>query len=247
MGLLEGKVVVVTGGAKRVGRAITLQCAQSGADVLIHYRRSEAEALATAEEVRALGRRAVTISRDLTERSAATDIVAAAGSLGGIDVLVNSAASFARCNFLEASDDDWEGAWETSYETNLLAPARLARAAAPILAQRRGTIVNIIDVGARLAWPAYAQHTACKAALGHLTRTLAVAFAPQIRVVGVSPGIAEFPDDYSEQMKAAALERTPLGRPGTPEDIAQAVVFLASQPYTTGVVLAVDGGWSIPR
>lgn len=195
---------------------------------------------------REAGRRAESFGADVTDPADAARLVEeVVATFGAIDVLVNSAAVFIRSPFLDATDDEFEAAWKQSFETNLLAPARLARAAAPVLKARRGAIVNIIDVGATRAWPSYAHHTAAKAGLAHLTRTLSVALGPEVRVNGVSPGIAMFPDDMPEHQRNALIQKTALERPGTADDIGAAVVFLASQPYITGAILPVDGGWGV--
>jgi pteridine reductase len=238
---------LVTGAGRRIGRAVALACAHAGADVAVHYRTSADAAHEVADAVRAAGRTAAVVAADLTDPNAARALVGRAlTALGGLDLLVNSAASFVRAPFLGGDDDAWERAWRVSLETNLVAPARLARYAAPALAARGGAIVNIIDVGATKAWPSYAAHAAAKAGLAHLTRTLAVALAP-VRVNGVSPGIAAFPADMPDEDRSALVDKTALARAGTPEDIAEAVLFLARQRYTTGVILPVDGGWSVPR
>jgi len=246
--MLTGKVALVTGAGRRVGKAIALACAQAGADVAVHFRSSREGAQETAEHVQAAGRRAEIFRADLTRADEVRALVAQVTEVfGGLDVLVNSAALFVHHPFTEGDDEAWERAWRASFEMNLLAPARLARAAAGALRARSGAIVNIIEVGATHAWPGYAHHTAAKAGPAHLTRTLAVGLAPEIRVVGVSPGIAQFPDEMPEDERRSLIAKTALKRPGTPQDVAAAVVFLASQSYITGAILEVDGGWSVPR
>jgi len=245
---MANSVVLVTGGHRRVGRAISLAFAAAGYDVAVHFRSSEADARTTAGVVRERGGAAATFHADVTDRDQARGLIEnVAGHFGRLDVLVNSAATFAQAPFLDASDDEWERAWEVSLATNLVAPARLARLAAPHLAAAQGTIVNLIDINANLAWAGYSAHGASKAALAHLTRTLAVALGPEIRVNGVSPGIALFPPDMPEDEQQKLVNKTTLKRAGTAEDIAEAAVFLAGQRYTTGAVLPVDGGWSVPR
>ena len=247
-GSLANRTVLVTGAAHRVGRAIAEGCARAGANVAVHYRRSESQAHQVVDYIKGLGRRSAAFGADLTDPGAARSLVAdAVRFLGGLDVLVNNAASFVQVPFCDSDEERWERAWVDSLQTNLVAPARLARLAAKPLRRCRGVIVNIVDVGAQLAWPGYAHHTAAKAGLAHLTRTLAIALAPDIRVVGVAPGIAEFPASYTQEQRNKLIAKTALGRPGSAVDIAQAVVFLACQDYTTGVILPVDGGWSIPR
>ncbi|RMH39932.1 MAG: SDR family oxidoreductase [Deltaproteobacteria bacterium] len=245
---LAGKVALVTGAGRRVGRAIALACADAGAAVAVHYRSSAAGARQVVDAIRERGGEAESFAADLTAPEAARGLAdAVAAAFGGVDVLVNSAAAFVRGDFVGMDDAAWERAWRVSFETNLLAPARLTRLCAQSLAARAGAVVNVLEVGATHAWPSYAHHTAAKAGLAHLTRTLAVALAPRVRVNGVSPGIAAFPPDMPEAERAALVDKTLLGRPGTPDDVAAAVVFLAAHPYITGAIVPVDGGWSVPR
>jgi pteridine reductase len=246
--MLTGKVVLVTGAGVRVGRAIAMACAASGAEVAVHYRTSVSEADQVVEQIRRQGGAARAFQAELTDPAAGRQLVGAiVDHFGKIDVLVNNAAVFAAHPFTDGSDEEWERVWRESWELNLLAPARLARTAAPHLRSIGGCIVNVIDVGAGKAWPSYAHYTAAKAALAHLTGTLAVALAPEVRVVGVSPGIAAFPAAMSASERAALVAKTPLRRAGTPADIGSAVAFLAASSYVTGAILPVDGGWSVSR
>ncbi len=247
-GKLAGKVVLVTGGGVRVGRAISLACAREGASVAVHYRSSLEAAAAAVAEIEALGVAAQHFAADLVVPDDARRLVdRVVEQFGGIDVLVNNAATFVRASFDGGDEQAWERAWRTSFETNLLAPARLVRYAAPSLRARCGVVVNLIDVGASLAWPDYAHHTAAKAGLAHLTRTLAVALGPEVRVAGVAPGIAAFPADMPVEERNELVGKTALRRPGTPQGIASAVTFLAAHDYITGQILTVDGGWSLAR
>ncbi len=242
------RVVLVTGGARRVGRAICVAFARDGADVAVHFRTSAAEADDAALALESEGASAATFQADLTEPAAARALVErVVERFGRLDVLVNSAATFVHRPFLGGDDESWEAAWTTSLATNLVAPARLARAAAGHLAERQGVIVNLIDINATMAWAGYTAHGASKAGLAHLTRSLSVALGPDVRVNGISPGIALFPPDMPAEEQQKIIDKTSLARAGTAEDIAEAAVFLASQNYTTGTVLPVDGGWSVPR
>lgn len=230
---LEGRVVLVTGGALRVGRAICAELARGGARLLVHCRRSRAEAEALAAE---LGGGALALAADL--RSAAetealfADAVAAAGR---IDALVNNASIFARTPFRQMSDGDWD----EQLAVNLTAPQRCMR-----LALRAGAsaIVNLVDVAAWQPWKGYGAYSVAKAGLLHLSRVLARELAPEVRVNAIAPGVALFPEDYGEAERAAVLAKVPMGRAGTPEDIARAVRYLLSEPYITGACLPVDGG-----
>ena len=234
--------MLVTGGAVRVGRAIVLAFARAGADVCIHYRSSAAEAESVAAEARALGVRAATAQADQAEEGAPERLVSAAASaLGGLDCLVCSAAAFERA----PADELTRARWDAMLATNLTGPFFLAQAAHPYLRARRGCVVNLLDLcGTSQVWPGYAHYAASKAGLAALTRLLAVEWGPDVRVNAVAPGAVAFPEDMPEAERARLIRRIPAGRAGIPEDVASAVLFLASQPFVSGQVLAVDGGRS---
>lgn len=239
MASLGGKVALVTGAARRVGAAIATELATAGAKVAIHAFRSEAHA----RELAATLPEARVFVADLTDPQAGRRLVDEAIAWGGrLDVLVNNAAVLRRSPFLGGSDADWEAAWQEALATNLVAPARLARRAAPALRQSRGVVVNLLDVAIDQSWPSHAHYGAAKAGLAWLTRTLAVALAPEARSVGVAPGIAEFASEADAAERARLIAKVPLGRAGTPADVARAVRFLVGAEYVSGTVLVVDGG-----
>ena len=243
------KVVVVTGASKRVGRSIALTFGRAGADVIVHFNVSQAEAVQVVTELHALGRaRSVAIQADLADAASARSMCDEINErFSGIDVLVNSAASFFGGDFLVADDQTWESAWQVSLATNLVAPARLVRLLAPALKQRSGAVVNLHDIAAETHWSGYVQHGCAKAGLAHLTRCLAVELAPSVRVCGVMPSIAVFPPNMPEPDQKLQIDRTLLGRPGNEQQIADAVLFVAGAKYMTGAHVAVDGGWSVKR
>jgi pteridine reductase len=246
--VLTGKVVLVTGGAKRVGRAIALACAAAGADIAVHYRNSRTEAEQLVGTVRAQGQSAAAFGADLTssvECAALRDDVLA--EFGGLDVLINNAASFEHAPMVGGDDARWERAWTVSLETNLVAPARLARLFADSLRARSGAIINLIDIAGSLSWPGYLAHGSSKAALSHLTKGLAVVLGPEVRVNGIAPGIAVFPDSMSQAERDALVAKTTLERAGNAEQVAELVAFVCSHDYISGAVIPVDGGWSVPR
>jgi pteridine reductase len=240
---LAGRVALVTGAGRRVGRAIALELAGQGAAVVVHYRGSRAGADEVVGAIGARGGAAVAVQAELEDADACRRLVdAAVGWRGQLDVLVNSASPFTRLPFLGGDDAAWEKAWRESLDVTLLAPARLARLAAAALAgSPAGVVVNVLDIAAMQAWPNYAHHGAAKAGLAWLTRTLAVALAP-VRAVGVAPGIVQWPEDMDDEVRRRLLAKVPLGRAGTPEDIAGAVAYLCAAPYVNGTVLVVDGG-----
>lgn len=244
---LLGKVALVTGGARRVGRAIVLELACAGCDVVVHFDRSRDEADTAAGEVRAMGRRAVSVAAALEDAAAWKSIVdCAVGAFGRLDVLVNNASTFVTdaSDTLEAFDPD---RWERMLRVNLLAPMGLCHHAAPHLAANgAGRIVNLLDIAAERPWSTHLAYVSSKAALAAMTRALAKALAPGVCVNGIAPGIAVFPESYDEELRRALVERVPLKRAGTPEDIARTVRFLVeSGDYITGQIVNVDGGRSL--
>lgn len=237
---IAGKVALVTGGARRVGRALALGLARAGSDVVIHYHRSAGEARAVAEEVAALGRQAITVAGDVSDETDISRIVAAARErFGRLDILVNSASRFDSASLLEITRDEWDRV----LAVNLTGPFLLSQAAAPLLqADGGGVIVNIADLSAFQPWPSHAHHAVSKAGLVHLTRVLARALAPAVRAVAVAPGTVLPPDDDTPEQVRSAAERAVLGRIGSPEDVVRAVVFLVESDFITGATIVVDGG-----
>ncbi len=242
---LAGKAALITGGARRVGAAIARRLHGAGANVLLHYRDSQADAAQLAAELNALrAKSAATVKAELLAPIAPRALVSAARQeFGRLDILVNNASSFfaVEIGAIEASH------WEELIGSNLRAPLFICQEAVPELAANAGSIVNIVDIHAERPLKGYAVYTIAKAGLAALTRSLALELAPRVRVNGVAPGAIAWPDDgqFEESERARILATTPLGRTGSPEDIAQAVHYLACAPYVTGQVIAVDGGRSI--
>lgn len=234
----ERRRALVTGGAARVGRAIALALGGAGYDVAIHYGSSSGAAAEVEAAVREQGGRAATLQADLSEGGEAERLVKrAAHELGGLDLLVNNAAIFPHGRPEEVT----VGEWDRVFALNARAPFFCCRAAAGLMTPG-GSIVNIADSGVEEGWPGYAPYLASKAALVSLTRSLARAWAPRIRVNAVAPGPVLLPESYGEAEHAEAAERTLLKRVGRPEDVANAVLYLDRAPYVTGEVLYVDGG-----
>ncbi|MFH0899580.1 MAG: SDR family oxidoreductase [Pseudomonadota bacterium] len=237
-----GRVALVTGASSRLGAAIARELAGAGYAIAAHYHRSVEKAASLESE---LGRVAPVrvFAADLADANACMRLVDEALEWQGrLDVLINNAAVFRRLPFATGDDSAWEAAWREALEVNLMAPARLVRRAAPALASVKGVVVNVLDVAAWLSWPGYAHYGAAKAGLAWLTQTLAVALKPSVRVVAVAPGLAGAPPDIDEKALRMLVDRIPLGRPGTPEEVAKAVGFLVGAEYVDGSVLVVDGG-----
>ena len=243
---LRGKVALVTGGGRRVGRALALALAGRGATVAVHYNESEAGAREVVDAIKKDGGRAQAFAADLTDgvlaRGLPDQVVRA---LGALDILVNSAAVMIRTPFGEVNAE----VWDEIFALNLRAPFLLSQAAAPHLKLARGggAIVNIADLAAFETWPAYIPHGLTKSGIVHMTKALARVLAPGIRVNGIAPGTVLLPDDWSEKAAAHLNETTPLKREGTPEDVAAAMLFLLDADYITGETIVVDGGRHIRR
>lgn len=236
--MADVKVAVVTGGAVRVGRAITLGLARAGYDVVIQYNRSQRQAEDAQREVQGLGRTAVLVRGDVAVKRDIEQAIARAHELGRLDLLVNNASIFESKPVLEITEEEWDRV----LAVNLKGPFLLAQAAAPLLAATRGSIVNVVDLSAFQAWPSFAHHAVSKAGLLHLTRVLARALGPEVRVNAVAPGPVLPPEHYTPEQIERSRKRTVLGRWGTPEDVARTVLFLAESTYITGEVVVVDGG-----
>jgi pteridine reductase len=226
-----------------VGRAIALAFAGAGADVAVHYRGSRAAAEQTVDKIRALGVRAALVQADQALPGEPERMVAeAASALGGLDLVALSAAGFEK---VPAKDLD-RTRFEAMLAANLTGPFLIARAAHPHLRASRGAIVSVLDVcGTSQVWKGYAHYAAAKAGLAALTRLLALEWAPEVRVNGIAPGTVIAPADTTPADRERLVRRIPLGREGSPDDVARAAVFLASEPYITGQILAVDGGRSV--
>jgi len=238
---IHDRVALVTGSARRVGRAIASALASRGCNLLLHYRTGAAEARALADEATRMGVKAVPAQADLADPAAAGALVRAAeGAFGRLDILVNNAAVFPRTPL----GDVTAAAWDAIFAVNLRAPFLLAQAAAPLMARGGGgRIVNLADVSAERPWADYIPYCATKAALVALTRGLAKALAPDILVNAIAPGTVLWPEDYPVEAREREIRRTPLKRTGTPADVAQAVLFLLEKAdFVTGQVLALDGG-----
>lgn len=242
---LQGKVALVTGAARRIGAAIARRLHASGASVVLHYRGADTDVVGLEKELNAA--RPGSAAREKAELLAPVAprslVAAALERFGRLDLLVNNASSFypTPVGAIEATH------WEELIGSNLRAPLFLAQEAAPELARHGGSIVNIVDIHAERPLKGYLVYSVAKAGLAALTRALALELAPAVRVNAVAPGAIAWPEDgqFPPPERERIVATTPLARLGAPEEIAQAVHFLAGASFVTGQVLAVDGGRSV--
>ena len=236
----DRRVALVTGGARRVGRAIALRLARRGYDIALHYARSEQDATDTAGACREHGIEAECFAADFADIAAPPSLGRCVlDRFGRLDALVNNASIFEQMR-LEDFDPQ---AWDRTLRINLTAAMTLTHALADALRATRGRIVNLCDAATPRSWPDHLAYITSKGALETLTRALARALAPDVLVNGVAPGIAAWPARYDEATRQRLLQRMPLQRAGTPDDVAGAVeFFVCDADYVTGVILPVDGG-----
>jgi pteridine reductase len=237
---LKGLRALVTGAGVRLGRAIADHLSDQGVAVAFHCHQSREGADAGAARARALGRAAVVLPANLADFRAAHALPGqAAEALGGLDILVSSAAIFEKLPFQQITQEALQRMLVMDFE----APFALAQGAAAVLTRPGGCIVNLLDIAALEPWRGYAHYCSSKAALAMLTRLLALELSPALRVNGVAPGTILWPErGYGDAEKAAELERIPLGRIGTAQEVAETVAFLCQNEYLNGEILRVDGG-----
>jgi pteridine reductase len=230
-------LALVTGAAHRLGKIFAQTLARQGFDILLHYHHSLDEALQTKAEIESVGRSATLIGADLADPA---QISALLSNIESLAVLVNSAA------FMPAGNVDLLSLenWDTTLDLNLRAPFLLGQEASKKMTAG-GLIVNITDIGAQKSWSRYPSYTVSKAALESLTRILARAFAPEIRVNAIAPGFVLQSDIVPAEEWERLIKRVPLKRPARTEEIASALEFLVNNEYVTGQTLVVDGGYSL--
>jgi pteridine reductase len=236
---LHGRAALVTGGAHRLGRAIALALGRAGANVVVHYHSSEEPARALHDELIALGVQAALVDGDLSVVAEAERVAdQAIAQWGELAVLVNNTGIWGSTPLGTVSQERWDELMNTNVRGAFFASQR----AAPALRAARGAIVNIADVGALRPWRNHTPYLVSKGAVVTLTQALAKDLAPDVRVNAVAPGPVLLPDDWTPKQAERAGKSVLLGRVGSPEDVAQAVIYLAQADYVTGVVLPVDGG-----
>jgi pteridine reductase len=239
---LKGKRALVTGAGKRVGAAIARLLGAQGMRVAVHYRASKEGAEETARAIQEAGGEATLVAGDLATRGEARGVVdRAIEALGGLDLLVPSAANFERIALDEVDD----AAWDSAMRLNLEAPFAMAHRARGALRDSRGAIVFISCSSATTPYRHYFPYVVSKGAVRQMMRALALELAPEVRVNAVAPGMVLPPDDMDERALDRLVKRIPLRRTGTVEDVAEAVLYLARAPFVTGQELVVDGGRTV--
>ncbi len=237
---LAGKTLLVTGAAKRLGRAIALAAAENGADVAITYRESAREARTVVAELAQLGAQALAVRCDITDEQSVREMVREVSrELDGIDVLVNNAANYATVDFEKIT----VAQWDAMFASNTRGPFLVSREALPHLRKRRGRIINMGSLGGLRPWATHAHYCSSKAAVHMLTKVMAKALAPQISVNAVAPGMIDLGEKSAAAFMKKIAKQTPMRRDGTAADITAAVMFFATAPqFITGQIMAVDGG-----
>lgn len=237
---LLGKTALITGGAKRLGRASALALARAGADIAITFHHSAREAQHTVIDLTSLGVRAFALPCDITnEKSVKGMIKDAVRELGGIDILVNNAANYETAEFEQITVQQWDAI----FASNTRGPFLVTREALKSLRERRGKVINMGSLGGLIPWATHAHYCSSKAAVHMLTKVMAKALAPEIAVNAVAPGMIDLGEEAAKPFMRKMARVTPMRRNGTGEEIAFAVLFFATSPhFITGQILAVDGG-----
>jgi 3-oxoacyl-[acyl-carrier protein] reductase/pteridine reductase len=237
---LQGKVVLLTGGARRLGHAIALAMANAGADVAITYRESAGAARKTVAELQAAGANALALPCDVTdEKSVRGMLQKALHQFGQLDILINNAATYQTADFATIT----LAQWDAMFASNVRGPFLVSREALPALRKSRGKIIHMGSLGGLRPWAEHAHYCSSKAALHMLTRVMAKALAPQVAVNCVAPGMIDLGDKAAASFLRKMAKKTPMRRNGNTTDITQAVLFFAqASDFITGQILAVDGG-----
>jgi pteridine reductase len=242
--MATSKVALITGAAKRVGRAIALKLATHGFDIAFTYNGSQSEAHDLEHQIQKLHRQSLSIQANFTDPQFASDHVhkAFTNKFTRLDALINNASIYQPSSLQTATDEQIHNLFAIHFHT----PFLLARRFESLLRQSRGHIVNMVDLLAERPWPEYLAYSASKASLASLTKGLARALAPDVTVNGIAPGVVEWPEDYPEEERQKYLKRVPLSRAGTPNDVANLIHFLVTDgSYITGQIIPLDGGRSI--
>jgi NAD(P)-dependent dehydrogenase (short-subunit alcohol dehydrogenase family) len=241
---INDAVILVTGSADRVGKAIAMHLAKKGARIVIHYRSSKEKALNTAREIASVASSPLLVQGDLRQEKSWLNIrQSILENCGKIDGLINNAAIFYRTPYLQSTLDDWDAFMDANLKSVYLGCRIIGEV---MMQQRSGKIINVADIAPEKFWINYLPYTVSKAGVITLTKGLAKAFAPYVTVNAVAPGTILIPDDFDEQAAASLKTKIPLNRFGAPDDIAKTIAFLIEgSDFITGEVIKVDGGQSL--
>jgi len=236
---MDGRTCVITGSARGIGRGIAEYLGEEGANVVINYRSSEGPAYEAVDAIEAAGGSAVAAQANVSEREEVEHMREVChDAFGPADVLVNNAGITADEQFTQMTREEWDRVMEV----NLKGPFLMVKATADLLTAARGCVINLVDLSAFQPWVDYPHHAVSKAGLLHLTRVMARAMAPRVRVNAIAPGSVLPPDDSHEKDRERSRSRAALGSLGSPEDVVRTVLFLDRSPFITGEVIVVDGG-----
>jgi len=237
---LSGRVALVTGGAKRLGKAAALALAHAGADIAVTYRNSSKEVQSTVRDLEKIGVRSLAIGCDVTDPTqVSAGVKQAVTELGGLDILINNAGAYETVCF----EDLTLKQWDSIFGVNVRGPFLVSQTAEPHLRRRQGRIINLGSLGGLRAWPSHVHYCSSKAALHMLTKAMAKALAPEIAVNCVAPGMIDLGEKSAATFMGRMAKQTPMQRNGTGDDVAAAILFFATAPsFITGQVLYVDGG-----
>ena len=237
---LQGKVALITGGAKRLGKASALALAEAGADVAITFLKSAKDAQQTASKIEKTGSCALAIACDVTEPDSVRDAIqVVVKKFGRLDILVNNAGVYETVDFESLTIEEWD----STFATNVRGPFLVSQQSLPHLRRVSGRIVNLGSLGGLRAWPTHAHYCSSKAALHMLTKAMAKALAPEISVNCVAPGMIDLGEKSAAALMTRTARQTPMRRNGIGEDVAAAVLFFAAAPaFITGQIMFVDGG-----
>src|SRR5579859_7298626 len=237
---LSGRVALVTGGAKRLGKAAALALAHAGADIAVTYRNSSKEVQSTVRDLEKIGVRSLAIGCDVTDPTqVSAGVKQAVTELGGLDILINNAGAYETVCF----EDLTLKQWDSIFGVNVRGPFLVSQTAELHLRRRQGRIINLGSLGGLRAWPSHVHYCSSKAALHMLTKAMAKALAPEIAVNCVAPGMIDLGEKSAATFMGRMAKQTPMQRNGTGDDVAAAILFFATAPsFITGQVLYVDGG-----
>ena len=238
------KVALVTGGAVRVGRALSLGLAKAGFDLVVNYHTSAGPARELAREIEESGGKVVLAPGDVAlPRQVGRIAEVVQVEYGRLDLLVNSASTFYARPLLEIEEDEWD----RTMAVNVKGPFLMVKALIPLLRDAGGSVINILDLAAIQPWTGHPHHSVSKAALLHLTRVMARVLAPEVRANAIAPGMVLAPDGAGAEWSVPEAQRSVLGIEGNPDDVVRTALFLEASPFITGETVVVDGGASLGK